>query len=113
MGRSRRSPATGDAEVPAGTWVEIRQVVLPAQDRAPTVPRDTAETDFVARIRGFLGEPAPLGGDATVRTLLGRRVVGQLTAVNPRNTADFGDPVPELLALGLAARRALEGPESR
>jgi hypothetical protein len=93
--------------------VEISQVVLPAGGRAPNVPRDTAETDFVARIRGFLTAPAPLGGDATVRTLLGREVAGRLAVVNPRNPADFGDPVPELLALGIAARRALEGPESR
>jgi hypothetical protein len=108
-----RRPATDATPVPAGAWVEISQVVLPAGGRAPNVPRDTAETDFVARIRGFLAEPAPLGGDATVRTLLGREVRGRLTVVNPRNPADFGDPVPELLALGLAARRALEAPESR
>lgn len=108
-----RSPATDGTMVPAGAWVEISQVVLPAGGRAPNVPRDTAETDFVARIRGFLTEPAPLGGNATVRTLLGREVAGRLVAVNPRNPADFGDPVPELLALGVAARRALEGPESR
>jgi hypothetical protein len=99
--------------VPAGAWVEISQVVLPAGGRAPNVPRDTAETDFVARIRGFLISPAPIGGEATVRTLLGREVQGRLTDVNPRNPADFGNPVPELLALGVAARRALEGLESR
>jgi hypothetical protein len=93
--------------------VEISQVVLPAGGRAPNVPQDTAETDFVARIRGFLIAPAALGEGATVRTLLGREVAGRLAAVNPRNPADFGDPVPELLALGMAARGALEGAESR
>jgi hypothetical protein len=102
------SPATDGIMVPAGVWVEVSQVVLPAGGRAPNVPNDTAEVDFVARIRGFLIEPAALGDEATVRTLLDREVTGRLTAVNPRNQADFGDPVPELLALGLAARRALE-----
>jgi 2-amino-4-ketopentanoate thiolase alpha subunit len=108
-----RSPATDVPPVPAGAWVEVSQVVLPAGGRAPNVPPDTAATDFVARIRGFLSEPAAVGDDATVRTLLGREVTGRLTAVNPRNPADFGDPVPELLALGSAARRALEGPDPR
>jgi hypothetical protein len=108
-----RSAATELSLVPAGAWVEIIQVVLPAGGRAPNVPPDTAETDFVARIRGFLVESVSVGDDATVRTLVGREVAGRLTAVNPRNPADFGDPVPELLALGSAARRALEGPDSR
>jgi 2-amino-4-ketopentanoate thiolase alpha subunit len=108
-----RSPATDATLVPAGAWVEVSQVVLPAGGRAPNVPQDTAATDFVARVRGFLTEPAALGDDATVRTLLGREVGGRLAVVNPRNPADFGDPVPELLALGVAARRALEEPKSR
>jgi 2-amino-4-ketopentanoate thiolase alpha subunit len=108
-----RSPATDAPRVPAGAWVEISQVVLRAGERAPNVPQDTAETDFVARVRGFLNEPASIGEIATVRTLVGRDVSGRLSAVNPRNPADFGDPVPELLALGVAARRTLEESESR
>jgi 2-amino-4-ketopentanoate thiolase alpha subunit len=109
----QRSPATDATQVPAGAWVEISQVVLRAGERAPNVPQDTAETDFVARVRGFLNEPATVGETVTVRTLVGREVAGRLTDVNPRNPADFGDPVPELLALGIAARAALEGFRSR
>ncbi|MDQ3937334.1 MAG: 2-amino-4-oxopentanoate thiolase subunit OrtA [Chloroflexota bacterium] len=99
---------TDAGPVPSGSWVEIEQVVLRAGQRAPNVPADTAAVDFVARIRGFLLADASMGADATIRTLAGREVGGRLTAVNPRNTADFGNPVPELLQLGLAARRALE-----
>jgi 2-amino-4-ketopentanoate thiolase alpha subunit len=95
--------------VPAGSWVEVRQIVLPAGERAPSVPPDTAAVDFEARIRGFLLADAALGADATVRTLAGREVTGRLTDVEPRNPADFGDPVPDLLRLGLEARRVLEG----
>jgi 2-amino-4-ketopentanoate thiolase alpha subunit len=105
-------PAEGDL-VPAGSWVEIRQIVLHAGERATNVPADTAVVDFVARIRGFLLADAPMHADATVRTLTGREVTGRLTDVNPRNPADFGDPVPELLRLGAEARRSLEGPPSR
>lgn len=97
-----------DDPVSAGSWVEIQQVVLPAGERAPNIPDDTARVDFVARVRGFLLTDAPMGGDATVRTLAGRAVGGRLTAINPRNPADFGDPVPELLRLGNEARRRLD-----
>ncbi len=72
------------------------------------MPPDTADVDFVARIRGFLLAPALIGDDVTVRTLVGREVSGVLTEVNPRNPADFGNPVPELLDLGSRARQALD-----
>lgn len=95
--------------VPAGSWVEVQEVVLRAGDRAPNVPADTAAVDFVARIRGFLVTDAAMGDHAAVRTLAGREVDGVLTDVNPRNPADFGNPVAELLSVGVEARRALEG----
>jgi hypothetical protein len=88
-------------------------VVLRAGERAPNVPPDTAEVDFVARIRGFLTTSASIGDDATVRTLVGREVSGVLTVVNPRNPADYGNPVPDLLELGSQARQALEALEPR
>lgn len=109
MEASQVPPAEGDI-VPAGSWVEIRQIVLHAGERAPNVPADTGAVDFVARIRGFLLTDAPMHAEATVRTLTGRQVSGRLTDVNPRNPADFGNPVPELLRAGADARRSLEGP---
>ncbi len=105
--------ATGASPIPAGSWVEIQQVVLRAGERAPNVPPDTAQVDFVARIRGFLLAPALFGDDVTVRTLVGREVSGVLTEVNPRNPADFGNPVPELLDLGSRARQALDELDAR
>jgi len=108
MNGSDRGPAAHGSPVPAGAWVEITQVLLRAGGRAPNVPRDTAQADFVARIRGFLVAPARIGDEATVRTLLERSVTGRLSAENPRKPADFGDPVPELLRLGMEARRTLE-----
>jgi hypothetical protein len=101
-------PAAQGDPVPAGAWVEVQQVILEAGQRAPNVPDDTAHVDFVARIRGFLMTDAPMGADTTIRTLAGRRVSGTLSAVNPRNPADFGNPVPELLRLGEEAREALD-----
>ena len=99
--------ALHDAPVPAS--LEIERVVLPAGSRAPHIPADTAEIDFVARVRGFLVETAPIGSAATVRTLLDREVTGRLTDVNPRNPANFGDPVPALLEVGADNRSRIEG----
>ena len=76
------------------------------------MPEDTARTDFVARVRGFLVDASEMGGPATVSTLTDRFVSGELVAVDPRNPADFGDPLPELLRLGRAARRSLDEPAS-
>jgi hypothetical protein len=108
MTDSPRDPAVAPIRVPAGEWVEIERVVLAAPARARNVPPDTALTDFVARVRGFLVTGAEVGGPATVRTLLDREVEGRLVDVRPRNPANFGDPVPALLRLGLQARRSLE-----
>jgi hypothetical protein len=102
------APAVPRDLVPAGAWVEVQQVILEAGSRAPNIPDETAHVDFVARIRGFLQSDAPMGAEATVRTLAGRLVSGRLSAVNPRNPADFGNPVPELLRLGEEARDALD-----
>jgi hypothetical protein len=104
---SGASAAQGDP-IPAGAWVEVQQVILEAGHRAPNVPDDTARVPFVARIRGFLLTDAPMGAEATVRTLAGRQITGTLSAVNPRNPADFGNPVPELLRLGGQAGDALD-----
>jgi hypothetical protein len=105
-------PPKGE-RVPAGSWVEVRQIVLRAGERAPNVPADTAAVDFEARIRGFLLTDAALGTETTVRTLAGRAVTGRLSDVEPRNPADFGDPVPELLRVGIDARPVHEGPTKR
>jgi hypothetical protein len=82
--------------------------VLQASERAPNVPTDTRERDFVARVRGFLTAPAALGQAATIRTRAGRQVSGTLADAAPRNPADFGDPVPELLAAGDEHRALLD-----
>ena len=91
------------ALVAAGTWVEIEQVVLTPEQRAPQVPDDTRATPYVARIAGFLAAPARIGEEATVTTQAGRTLAGRLRQVNPSYHHDFGDTVPELLAIGREA----------
>ena len=82
------------------TWVEIEQIILNPEQRAPTLPEDTRQTPYVMRVSGFLEHDAELGQPCTIRTLIGRKLKGNLRAVNPGYSHSFGDTVPELLTIG-------------
>ncbi len=88
-------------QIQPGTWVEIEQLVLTPEQRAPTLPEDTRRVPYVLRVSGFLVEPAELGGPARVRTMIGRELSGTLVKVNPSYSHSFGNTVPELLTIGL------------
>jgi hypothetical protein len=88
-----------------GTWVEIEQVVLTPEQRAPTLPEDTKQVPYILRVSGFLVEEAELGGTACIRTIIGRELSGILKTVNPSYSHSFGTVVPELLAIGTEADR--------
>ena len=90
-----------------GTWVEIYNVVLPPNERAPQVPEDTRRVLLERRVKGFLRAPAAIGGDAEIETLSGRHLGGRLAEVNPAYTHSFGSPVPELSPIGSEARALL------
>ena len=94
-----------------GDWVEVQRVILEAGQRSEDVPPDTADVPYLARMKGFLLEQAVVGDQVTIETIIGRRVEGTLTAVNPPYGHDFGRPVPELLLVGNELRALLE--ESR
>ncbi len=87
-------------QIQPGTWVEIRQVVLAPEQRAPTLPEDTKGVPYVLLVSGFLVEPAELGGQVRVRTMIGRELSGTLVRVNPSYSHSFGNTVPELLRIG-------------
>lgn len=88
-----------------GDWVEIWRVILPAGERAPQVPADTAKVPLEMRLRGFLlDETAALGDEVVIRTRIGREVEGRLVGLHPRWSHDFGSPQPELLAIGRELR---------
>ena len=89
------------SKIPAGTWVEIEQTLLPAGQRAPTVPEDTQKTPYILRMSGFLMAEGEIGQEVRIRTLIGREVTGCLKVENPSYRHSFGDTVPELLEIGL------------
>ncbi|MGB5278527.1 MAG: 2-amino-4-oxopentanoate thiolase subunit OrtA [Gammaproteobacteria bacterium] len=93
--------------VEKGTWVEIYNVVLPANERAPQVPADTRRVPLEMRVKGFLLAPAAIGGNAEIETLSGRHLRGRLAEVNPAYTHSFGSPVPELSPIGCEVRALL------
>ena len=94
-----------------GTWVEIHAVVLPAGERAPQVPEDTARVPLEMRAKGFLAKAAAIGAEAEVLTATGRRLHGTVTAANPPYDHGFGAPLPELLAIGGEVRAILRAQE--
>jgi 2-amino-4-ketopentanoate thiolase alpha subunit len=99
--------------VPAGTWVELHTIVLPAGERAPQVPEDTSRVPLEMRVKGRLVEPAPVGAEAEVVTPAGRRLRGTLETVVPAYTHGFGAPIPELADVGPELRALLARPRER
>ncbi|MBX3030586.1 MAG: 2-amino-4-ketopentanoate thiolase [Chloroflexi bacterium] len=110
MGNGRSGLDDGRLPIhPAGSWVEIEVVILTAAERIDPLPSDTRQVDFVGRSRGLLTAPARIGDHVAVRTLADRIIEGRLRTLAPRHPVDFGEPIPELLAVGRAARERLEG----
>lgn len=93
---------------PIGTWVEVSRSILLPGERAPQVPTDTAAVPLELCIKGFLQQPAALGQEASITTLTGRTQQGKVTSINPRHIHGFGEPVPELLTIGMELRQLLE-----
>ena len=83
-------------------WVEIENLVLTPEERAPQVPKDTKATPLKMWAKGFLvDDEASIGDKVLVKTLTGRVASGKLVDINPRHVHDFGNPVHELLEIGM------------
>ena len=93
--------------VEKGTWVEIYNIVLEKDKRAPQVPDDTKQVALEMKVKGFLAEDAIVGEEATIITPVGRTLTGRLTEVNPAYTHQFGHPIPELSPIGRELREIL------
>ena len=94
-------------KVPAGTWVQIHQIVLKPEERAPQVPDDTKQVPLELRVKGFLKREAEIGEQVQITTLTGRTMEGRLVEANPRYGHDFGEPQPVLLSIGTELRKFL------
>jgi hypothetical protein len=89
------------------TWVEIHQIVLEKDDRAPQVPEDTRQVPLEMKVKGFLVHEAAVGEQAEIITPAGRTIKGTLVEINPPYTHMYGPPIPELLPIGEELRAIL------
>ncbi len=88
------------SKIQKGTWVEIEQVILRPEERAPSLPEETKKVPYILHVSGFLAEDAELGGEVRIHTIIGRELSGKLITVNPSYSHSFGNTVPELLTIG-------------
>ena len=73
------------------------------------MPDDTKEVPLVQWIRGLMvTDDATIGDRIEIETIIGRSVKGQLCAINPRHVHDFGEPVKELIQVGMELRKEIE-----
>ena len=87
-------------QIAKGTWVEIHDVVLTPDERAPQVPEDTRGVPLEMRVKGFLVAAAAIGKKAEIVTPVGRRLRGTLAVENPAYDHSFGSRIPELSTIG-------------
>jgi hypothetical protein len=106
--------ATGVAErVAAGTWVELRRVLLEPGQRAPQVPPETQAVPLELAVKGWLVAAAALGEQAEIETPAGRRLRGRLAAALPATRHGFGPPEPALQDVGRELRALLRARRRR
>lgn len=92
-----------------GDWVEIWNVILEPEKRAPQVPEDTQKVPLEMHLRGFLvNEQAKLGEIVSIRTRIGRLVEGKLVSLHPQYNHTFGEPQKTLLDIGQELRTFLK-----
>lgn len=100
-------------ECKQGDWVQICTVVLQAGVRAKQVPPETQVVPLKMFNKGFAEHAAEIGEQVHITTVIGQKLVGELVAVNPRYDHDYGNPVPELMHIGIELRKRLESEEAR
>jgi hypothetical protein len=94
-----------------GDWVQIHQIVLNPEERAPQVPDDTKQVPLELWVKGYALSEANLGEQIEIETTTGRNVKGELSAVNPKYVHSFGEFVPELLKVDKQVKEILFGGE--
>ncbi len=94
-------------KIPAGRWVQIHDIELTAEERAPQVPEDTGRVPLEKGVKGFLQEAAEIGEEAEIETVIGNRYRGRLVDADPSYDHSFGKAIPELLQVGRELKEML------
>jgi hypothetical protein len=96
-----------NAQAKKGDWVQIRQIVLEPNQRSAQLPEDTRQVPLMLFVKGFLTSDADLGDRVTITTVIGRRLNGELVAIQPSYGHSFGPAPRELVSIGSELRRIL------
>lgn len=92
-----------------GQWVRIHNTVLKVGERAPQVPDETKAVPLEMWINGFLlDDEAKVGDMVKIRSLAERTHEGEMVDASPRYNIGYGQPQPELLAIGPELRAILK-----
>lgn len=94
--------------IKAGSWVQIHQIILPAEERAPQVPEDTKKVPLELKVKGILKKDAEIGDQVEIESVIGRTHKGKLIEKNPSYEHKFGKMIPELLQIGPQIRSILK-----
>lgn len=92
-----------------GDWVQIHSIVLKAGERAPQVPEDTQAVPLELWVKGILQNDASFGDKVTIETVTGRIAEGELVAVNPGYSHNYGSYIPELQKIDKQLKDILYG----
>lgn len=92
-----------------GDWVQIHQIVMKPEERAPQVPDDTKKVPLELWVKGFAKHEAKIGEIVEIETVTGRTVKGELVDINPKYIHTFGEFVPELLKIDAQLKEILYG----
>lgn len=90
-----------------GDWVQIHKIVLDVGQRAPQAPEDTQKVPLELWVKGYALQSVSVGDVIEIKTLTGRKISGNLVAINPEYSHDFGTFVPELHKVGEQVRQIL------
>lgn len=93
-----------------GDWVLIEQIYLTSDQRQSNIPRDTKETDFCLRVKGFLVDEKKVVGDhCVILTKTDRKIEGKLIDIFPNYNHSFGDYLPETAYIEAQLKEMLSG----
>ncbi len=95
-------------------YVRIHRSILEAAERTGKLPEDTKSVPLEMWVKGWLqDESAAIGDTVTVKTVVGRLETGVLLEEKPIYALNYGEYVPEILAIDQRLRGVLfEGEEA-
>lgn len=95
-----------------GDWVQVRTILLKAEERTARLPTDTQKCDLLQWTKGFLQEDsAKIGDKVHVITAVGRAAAGTLVDEAPHYTHSFGEFIPEIITMEAQLKKIMFGGE--